>query len=293
MTWGMIGSAVVGGVLSRSQKSGGGTTTENKQPWAPAQPYILDSLKSGQQLRDYYRQNPFNPQQKTSYQNMFGDIDNFRQNTAPGLMDFANNAMGSNYQRQRGGAVGGGAGYGGLLQPGGQQGLSQNRPFSANPGQQYGQIDFNAQNPFRNGGITEPVVPTAPAVDPQRAAYEEYLRQQQGGGGGGGDSGMGGDGGNGGAGTAGNAGSDGSAADGTGDGGPGGVGAWANGGRVSMGLLGGPNPAGPDDGYGALDHGEFVIRKDAVDKYGGGVMRAINAGKVSAKELAALVKKAK
>lgn len=143
-TLGQLGSAALGGLLGGKD----GEKTSKTEPWGPAQPYILDNLKSSKKLQDFYQQNPFNQQQKTAYQNTFGDLDNFRQNTAPGLMDFANKAMTSNYQRQRGGAPGSGGGYGGAVQPGGLLQSGQG-PFSVNPGQQYGLLDFAAMNPFR------------------------------------------------------------------------------------------------------------------------------------------------
>lgn len=141
----------------------GRTSTENREPWGPAQPYILDNLKTNKKLQDFYQQNPFNPQQQASYQNIFGDIDNYRQNIAPGLMDFANNAMGSSYQRQRGGEVGSGGGYGGAVQPGGLLRNQQPHPFRSQPGQSYGLVDFNAQNPYRNGAIKPDPVVAQPA----------------------------------------------------------------------------------------------------------------------------------
>lgn len=54
---------------------------------------------------------------------------------------------------------------------------------------------------------------------------------------------------------------------------------WAKGGFVAKGLLSGPNPKGPDDGYGALDDGEFVIKASAVKKYGKAFLEQINSGK--------------
>ncbi len=45
-------------------------------------------------------------------------------------------------------------------------------------------------------------------------------------------------------------------------------GAWAKGGIVSKKKLVGPNPKGPDDGYGKLQGGEFVIPKRIVDALG-------------------------
>ena len=53
---------------------------------------------------------------------------------------------------------------------------------------------------------------------------------------------------------------------------------WAMGGMVKKGMLSGPNPAGPDDGYGALKNGEYVIKASAVKKYGKGLLGEINSG---------------
>ena len=49
------------------------------------------------------------------------------------------------------------------------------------------------------------------------------------------------------------------------------------------------NPPGPDDGYAALDNGEYVIRKKAVKKYGANIFEQINAGKISAQRLKSLL----
>ena len=54
---------------------------------------------------------------------------------------------------------------------------------------------------------------------------------------------------------------------------------WAMGGMVKKGMLSGPNPAGPDDGYGKLKNGEYVIKASAVKKYGKGLLGEINSGK--------------
>jgi hypothetical protein len=50
--------------------------------------------------------------------------------------------------------------------------------------------------------------------------------------------------------------------------------AYEKGGKVK-GLLG-PNPPTPDDGYGSLQVGEYVIRKKAVNKYGEDFLKALN-----------------
>ena len=67
-------------------------------------------------------------------------------------------------------------------------------------------------------------------------------------------------------------------------GGPGGEGmgnggnAWAQGGPVTMERLAGPNPPGPDDGYGALEAGEHVIRKAAAQRLGPDLLAKLNSG---------------
>jgi hypothetical protein len=66
-------------------------------------------------------------------------------------------------------------------------------------------------------------------------------------------------------------------------------GGFAKGGQVSMQHLKGPNPAGPDQGYGALKSGEFVINDKAVAKYGIDLMNAINSGKISKGKLRGLL----
>ena len=67
------------------------------------------------------------------------------------------------------------------------------------------------------------------------------------------------------------------------------AGGWAQGGHVSMMHLQGPDPMGPDDGYGALKDGEYVINDKAVKKYGIELMQAINSGKISKGKLRGLL----
>lgn len=81
-----------------------------------------------------------------------------------------------------------------------------------------------------------------------------------------------------------------------GDTGPSGVGdgvgdgsAWYKGGMVTKDRLMGGNPVGQDDGYGALQHGEYVIKKDAVDKYGEEFLGLLNSGKLTKKQINSLL----
>ena len=172
-----IGAAILGGLLGRKNK--GSTTTAKQEPWGPAQQYLIDNLATNKQLQDWYQQNPFNPQQKQAYQNLYADQDNFRGNVAPGLMQFANNMMGSQYRRQAPARPGAGAGYtGGLLGPTQQQQTAPqtgllapvNRPgpFSVAQTTPFGQINWNAQNPFYK--TPEQLAQTA------RLAEEDRLR---------------------------------------------------------------------------------------------------------------------
>jgi hypothetical protein len=67
-------------------------------------------------------------------------------------------------------------------------------------------------------------------------------------------------------------------------GGDGGGLGWAKGGKVTMsGLLTDIAPPGEDDGYGALQAGEYVIKKSTVDKLGDKKLKALNEGRATIK----------
>lgn len=81
-----------------------------------------------------------------------------------------------------------------------------------------------------------------------------------------------------------------------GDTGPSGIGdgvgdgtAFANGGLVTMNRLMGSNPMGQDDGYASLQSGEYVIKKNAVDKYGEEFLGLLNSGKLTKKQIKSLL----
>ena len=65
-------------------------------------------------------------------------------------------------------------------------------------------------------------------------------------------------------------------------------GEYAKGGKVNM-KPQMHNPPGPDDGYAALQNGEYVIRKKAVKKYGANIFEQINAGRIPAQRLKSLL----
>lgn len=172
---GPVAGAVVGGLMSDG--GGGEQQTATKEPWSAAAPWLRQQLEQGQNLQAYYQQNPWNNLQQTAYQNTFSDIDQFRNSMAPGLMDFANRLMGTNYSR-------GGAtarmpmgnmqqtkpqAMGGLLsgQSGGQSG-----PFSVAPNRSYGLLDFNALNPYNNA------LKPAEIKQPDQQTIEEAIQAE-------------------------------------------------------------------------------------------------------------------
>ena len=65
--------------------------------------------------------------------------------------------------------------------------------------------------------------------------------------------------------------------------------AFALGGMVKLKDLLGKAP-GPDDGYGALQDGEFVIKKDAVKRYGVKMLEQINRRKIAKKQVSKFFK---
>lgn len=191
---------------SMNKDTNGGAGTKSTVPWEAAQPWLRNNIATGQKLQDYYQQNPFNQQQQNGINNTFADADQFRQSIAPGLMDFANQGMGSQYHRATGQALG--SGRSGQVSPGGTQaGMYSNQgllggkstgPFSVAQGTPFGQMDFAKNNPFTNGAIPAAVTPGA-AVQPgmTQEEYMQWLRQnnQLGGDGGGSNGGIGGPGG--------------------------------------------------------------------------------------------------
>ena len=173
---GMLGGALDG---NEEKNGGAGATSQTRDPWAAAQPYMRQNLQTNANLQKFYEQNPFNAQQKTGYQNQNNTIDQFNGQVAPGLLGFANQMMGSSYQRAHGGVAGSGAGYqGSVPQTGG--GMVRDNPagllgpFSSPQHQNFGQIDFNAMNPSAAQNKINPAN-SAPTLETQdnfdEAAY--------------------------------------------------------------------------------------------------------------------------
>jgi hypothetical protein len=51
----------------------------------------------------------------------------------------------------------------------------------------------------------------------------------------------------------------------------------------------GPKPPTPDDGTMFVQKGEYIIKRDSVDKYGKGLLDMINEGKIPAKKIKSLL----
>lgn len=102
-----VAGAAVGGMMSGGGGGGGGEV--NKAPWDPAIKPLQNSITTGTALENYYQQNPFNPLQQAGYQNLYADLDNFRNVMAPQAMAFNNRMMNTNYQRKPAGTELGGA----------------------------------------------------------------------------------------------------------------------------------------------------------------------------------------
>ena len=161
------------------------STEQKRTPWEPAQPWMKANLQSGQDLQQYMQKNPFNAQQKIGYQNLFGGIDQMNQQIAPGLMGVANGLMSSSYQRQKGGAPGSAAGYGGAVQPGGLLRNSTPQVFPTAPsGQAHGLLNWDAMNPYspaNAGGIaTQTKQPDQMTNDEIQAMIDDIIKGKTG-----------------------------------------------------------------------------------------------------------------
>ena len=86
-----VGGTILGAV-GGAAASGDKTTSNSssRDPWAPAQPYLIDNLKTNANAQEFYRQNPFSDLQKQQYQGLFNNLANSQANI-PGLLANASN----------------------------------------------------------------------------------------------------------------------------------------------------------------------------------------------------------
>ena len=88
MSWGAViggGLALAGNMMSDDKNGGAGTQSQSKEPWAPAQPWLMQNLLQGQQLQNQYTANPFSPKQLAAYDNSYAQSDYMR-DLIPGLL---------------------------------------------------------------------------------------------------------------------------------------------------------------------------------------------------------------
>lgn len=82
MPWGAVAGAVVSYGLNsmggQDKNGGAGTTTNSKEPWAAAQPWLMQNLQQGQALQNQYTAQPFNAQQQQAYANNYAQSDYMR-----------------------------------------------------------------------------------------------------------------------------------------------------------------------------------------------------------------------
>jgi len=95
LDWGKLGLQALG-AYQGYQDGKDQQQTQTRDPWGPAQPYILEALQQGQKLNQQYQAQPFSPQQQTAYNNL-GSLLNLANTNAPGLLSgFQANATGAN-----------------------------------------------------------------------------------------------------------------------------------------------------------------------------------------------------
>lgn len=157
MSFAIIGAGLG---LANSLFGGGDQQTASKEPWSAAAPWLKDNLAIGKALQGYYQKNPFNQQQMTGYQNLFSDVDNYRNAVSPGLLAITNK----------------------YLNKGGSPGvslLSSGTPGKADAGgyapmaRSFGLLDFDGMNPFKNGAID------LEKMEAERRAKEEREAEEQ------------------------------------------------------------------------------------------------------------------
>jgi hypothetical protein len=82
MSWGAVvgaGVGLIGSAMSSDKGGGAGTQSQSKEPWAPAQPWLMQNLLQGQQLQNQYTAQPFSQQQQAAYDNSYAQGDYMRE----------------------------------------------------------------------------------------------------------------------------------------------------------------------------------------------------------------------
>jgi len=81
MPWGAAvgaGIGLLGDAMKNDKNGGAGTQTQSREPWAPAQPWLLSNIVQGQGLQSQYAAQPFSPKQQAAYDNSYAQSDYMR-----------------------------------------------------------------------------------------------------------------------------------------------------------------------------------------------------------------------
>lgn len=89
-----LGSAL--GALAGAASSRDQTQSSNRDPWAPAQPFLRQQIAQGQQLAEQYQRQPFSQAQQTAYGNYGGLLDALNGSAGGLLGGMSANASGAN-----------------------------------------------------------------------------------------------------------------------------------------------------------------------------------------------------
>lgn len=96
-TWAKLAGGVIGALTSGDQEQ---TSTQNKEPWGPAQQWIKDNIASGQALQKQYQAQPLSQAQQGAYGNMFGLLNSMNANSPAMYAGMnANSSGANNYDR--------------------------------------------------------------------------------------------------------------------------------------------------------------------------------------------------
>ena len=93
-----LAKIVGAGMGAASAKDTQTSASQSKDPWLPAQKYLLDNLQTNANMQEHYRANPFSNEQKTAYQGLLNTVANNQANAAP-MTANANAFMKSNRGR--------------------------------------------------------------------------------------------------------------------------------------------------------------------------------------------------
>src|SRR5690606_8017826 len=88
MSWGAVAGAavgVVGGALTSDKGGGAGASSSSNEPWANAQPWLVQLLNQGYGMQQDLQNQPFSPQQQTAYDNQFA-LSDYGRDLIPSLL---------------------------------------------------------------------------------------------------------------------------------------------------------------------------------------------------------------